>query len=144
MICTTENSNEEPLVKSSEVAQGGGVGVIVVEIDAGGQWLYNFPISTSIIGYDDAQILDAYMGSSRFALHLCVYYYYFCSLRRISVVLTNYLFMFSNPVVSFSYYGEINVKPNPVVAHFSSRGPNMITPDIIKAGLFPFLFLSKQ
>ncbi|KAH7512170.1 hypothetical protein FEM48_Zijuj12G0062100 [Ziziphus jujuba var. spinosa] len=64
VICTTENSNEEPLVKSSEVAQGGGVGVIVVEIDAGGQWLYNFPISTSIIGYDDAQILDAYMGSS--------------------------------------------------------------------------------
>jgi hypothetical protein len=31
---------------------------------------------------------------------------------------------------------ELGVKPAPVVADFSSRGPNTITPQILKVGTF--------
>lgn len=78
MIRTVENGNDEPQGKSIQVAQGGGVGAIVVERDAGANWLYGFHASTSIIGYDDAHILDAYMGSSRFvhciSVFICLFF----------------------------------------------------------------------
>ncbi|KAF8088908.1 hypothetical protein N665_0527s0026 [Sinapis alba] len=45
----------------------------------------------------------------------------------------DYVLRESNPTATITFKGTvINVKPSPVVAGFSSRGPNTITPEILK------------
>lgn len=45
----------------------------------------------------------------------------------------NYLFSDSNPTATIIFQGtKIGIEPSPVVAAFSSRGPNSITPEILK------------
>lgn len=47
-----------------------------------------------------------------------------------------YLFSDSNPTVTILFEGtKVGIEPSPVVAAFSSRGPNSITPDILKPDL---------
>lgn len=48
-------------------------------------------------------------------------------------LIRNYVKNEKNPAVVLSFGGTVvNVKPSPVLAAFSSRGPNMITPQILK------------
>ncbi|CAH8384154.1 unnamed protein product [Eruca vesicaria subsp. sativa] len=48
----------------------------------------------------------------------------------------DYVLKESNPTAMITFEGTvINVKPSPVVAGFSSRGPNTITPEILKPDL---------
>ncbi|CAL9086616.1 unnamed protein product [Musa acuminata var. zebrina] len=48
----------------------------------------------------------------------------------------SYLFSDPNPTATIAFRGtEVGVKPSPVVAAFSSRGPSAITPDILKPDL---------
>lgn len=45
----------------------------------------------------------------------------------------SYLFSDSNPTATILFEGtKVGIEPSPVVAAFSSRGPNSITPDILK------------
>ncbi|KAA8537833.1 hypothetical protein F0562_027587 [Nyssa sinensis] len=47
-----------------------------------------------------------------------------------------YMFSDSNPTATITFAGtQLGVQPSPVVAAFSSRGPNSITPDILKPDL---------
>ncbi|OMP01832.1 hypothetical protein COLO4_11530 [Corchorus olitorius] len=51
-------------------------------------------------------------------------------------VIKSYLFSESNPTVTILFEGtKVGIEPSPVVAAFSSRGPNSITPEILKPDL---------
>ncbi|KAL5706893.1 hypothetical protein ACHQM5_025001 [Ranunculus cassubicifolius] len=51
-------------------------------------------------------------------------------------IIKSYLFSDPNPTASIVFSGtKVGVTPSPVVAAFSSRGPNTITPDILKPDL---------
>ncbi|XP_059633093.1 subtilisin-like protease SBT1.7 [Cornus florida] len=51
-------------------------------------------------------------------------------------LIKNYIFSDSNPTATISFDGtQLGVQPSPVVAAFSSRGPNPITPGILKPDL---------
>ncbi|XP_058108987.1 subtilisin-like protease SBT1.8 [Magnolia sinica] len=57
--------------------------------------------------------------------------------RKISGLIKEYIRSSRNPTAVISFRGTVlNVKPSPVVAAFSSRGPNLITPGILKPDLF--------
>ncbi|KAL3623586.1 hypothetical protein CASFOL_032402 [Castilleja foliolosa] len=52
---------------------------------------------------------------------------------KAGVLIRNYVTNTKNPTVVLSFGGTVlNVKPSPVVAAFSSRGPNLVTPEILK------------
>lgn len=53
--------------------------------------------------------------------------------RKVGDVIREYVKSSNNPTAVLSFGGTVvNVKPSPVVAAFSSRGPNMVTPQILK------------
>ncbi|XP_047946865.1 subtilisin-like protease SBT1.8 [Salvia hispanica] len=53
--------------------------------------------------------------------------------KKMGDVIRQYVKTAKNPTAALSFGGTVlNVKPSPVVAAFSSRGPNMVTPQILK------------
>ncbi|XP_052200000.1 subtilisin-like protease SBT1.8 [Diospyros lotus] len=53
--------------------------------------------------------------------------------RKVGDMIREYVKSESNPTAVLSFGGTVlNVRPSPVVAAFSSRGPNMVTPQILK------------
>jgi hypothetical protein len=53
--------------------------------------------------------------------------------RIVGDEIRNYVSSDSNPTALLSFGGTVlNIRPSPVVAAFSSRGPNMITKEILK------------
>lgn len=54
----------------------------------------------------------------------------------INPTFTDYSLRFRFPVGYITAKDELGVKPAPVMADFSSRGPNTITPQILKVGTF--------
>ncbi|KAG8367142.1 hypothetical protein BUALT_Bualt16G0041900 [Buddleja alternifolia] len=53
--------------------------------------------------------------------------------RRVGDMIREYVKTEKNPTAALSFGGTVvNVKPSPVVAAFSSRGPNVVTPEILK------------
>ncbi|XP_057507198.1 subtilisin-like protease SBT1.8 [Actinidia eriantha] len=53
--------------------------------------------------------------------------------RKVGDVIREYVRSDGNPTAVLSFGGTVlNVRPSPVVAAFSSRGPNMVTPQILK------------
>ncbi|WCJ31354.1 Subtilase family protein [Euphorbia peplus] len=51
-------------------------------------------------------------------------------------LIKSYLFSDPNPTVTILFEGtKVGIQPSPIVAAFSSRGPNSITPDILKPDL---------
>lgn len=56
--------------------------------------------------------------------------------QKSSDAIKNYAFSNPNPTVKISFGGtQLGVQPSPVVAAFSSRGPNSLTPKILKPDL---------
>ncbi|CBI27801.3 unnamed protein product, partial [Vitis vinifera] len=56
--------------------------------------------------------------------------------RKVGDVLRAYVKSVANPTALLSFGGTVlNVRPSPVVAAFSSRGPNLVTPQILKPDL---------
>ncbi|WCJ42809.1 Subtilase family protein [Euphorbia peplus] len=56
--------------------------------------------------------------------------------RKAGDVIREYVSNDANPTAVLSFGGTVlNIKPSPVVAAFSSRGPNMVTPQIMKPDL---------
>uniref|UniRef100_A0A5B6YFZ0 Subtilisin-like protease n=1 Tax=Davidia involucrata TaxID=16924 RepID=A0A5B6YFZ0_DAVIN len=53
--------------------------------------------------------------------------------RKVGDLIRGYVRSDANPTAVLSFGGtELNVRPSPVVAAFSSRGPNLVTPEILK------------
>jgi len=56
--------------------------------------------------------------------------------QKSSIELKKYVFSSSNPTAKLSFGGtQLGVQPSPVVAAFSSRGPNLLTPKVLKPDL---------
>ncbi|OVA03787.1 Peptidase S8/S53 domain [Macleaya cordata] len=56
--------------------------------------------------------------------------------RKVGDRIREYVRSTSNPMAILSFGGTVlNIRPSPVVAAFSSRGPNMVTPQILKPDL---------
>lgn len=91
--------------KGAVVRDAGGVGMILANTEASGEELVA-----------DSHLLPAVAVG-----------------RKMGDLIREYVKTESNPTAVLSFGGTVlNVKPSPVVAAFSSRGPNMVTPQILK------------
>ncbi|KAL8040216.1 hypothetical protein ABFX02_10G083800 [Erythranthe guttata] len=91
--------------KGSVVKEAGGVGMILANTAASGEELVA-----------DSHLLPAVAVG-----------------RKVGDLIRQYVKTGKNPTAGLSFGGTVvNVKPSPVVAAFSSRGPNMVTPQILK------------
>ncbi|KAL2318478.1 hypothetical protein Fmac_032354 [Flemingia macrophylla] len=106
VIC--ERGGSPRVEKGLAVKLAGGAGMILVNNEAFGEELVS-----------DAHLLPA------------------ASLgQKSSEVLKSYVFSSPNPTAKIAFRGtELDVQPSPVVAAFSSRGPNALTPKILKPDL---------
>lgn len=91
--------------KGEVVKEAGGVGMILANTEASGEELVA-----------DSHLLPAVAVG-----------------RKMGDIIREYVKTTRNPMAVLSFGGTVlNVKPSPVVAAFSSRGPNMVTPQILK------------
>ncbi|KAF5751605.1 subtilisin-like protease SBT5.3 [Tripterygium wilfordii] len=102
VVCTSETFFDVRREKSIFVRQGGGVGMILVDPPAIGVG-FQFVLPATVIGEEEAQELQKYMTTEKNPI------------ARISLTVT-----------------VLKTKPAPAMAAFSSMGPNVITPEIIK------------
>lgn len=94
--------------KGVEVKAAGGLGMVLANTAANGEELVADAhlLPTATVGKKAGDALKAYLASS------------------------------SNPTATISFQGtKLGIQPSPVVASFSSRGPNAITPEILKPDL---------
>ncbi|KAI4322405.1 hypothetical protein L6164_022103 [Bauhinia variegata] len=102
VICTTEAVTDNRRQKAIFVKQGGGVGMILIDHNAK-EIGFQFVIPSTIIGQGSAEELQAYMSTEK------------------------------SPIARIYPTKTIqHTKPAPKVAAFSSMGPNVVTPDILK------------
>ncbi|XP_031286037.1 subtilisin-like protease SBT5.3 [Pistacia vera] len=102
VVCTLEEVTDDRREKAIFVRQGGGVGMILIDPFAKDVG-FQFVIPGTLIGQEEAHELQAYMTMEK------------------------------NPVARiYPTQTVLKTKPAPQVAVFSSRGPNIITSDIIK------------
>ncbi|GFZ17790.1 subtilisin-like serine endopeptidase family protein [Actinidia rufa] len=102
VVCEIESIADDRREKAIFIRQGGGVGIILIDLvfkDVG----FQFVIPGTLIGQEEAKELQAYMAMEKNPV------------AKIKQTVTN---LFS--------------KPAPAMAVFSAMGPNIITPDIIK------------
>ncbi|KAG2670781.1 hypothetical protein I3760_14G103900 [Carya illinoinensis] len=105
VVCTIETVNDNRGEKSIFLKEAGAVGMILVDPLVKDVG-FHFAIPGTLIGQDEAEELQAYIITAK------------------------------NPVARISPTTTVlNTKPAPEVAVFSSMGPNMITPDIIKPNI---------
>ncbi|KAK9670300.1 hypothetical protein RND81_13G192500 [Saponaria officinalis] len=91
--------------KGAVVKAAGGLGMILANTDANGEELVA-----------DAHLLPATAVG-----------------QKNGDIIKNYIFTNANPTATIMFEGtKVGVQPSPVVAAFSSRGPNGITPEILK------------
>lgn len=91
--------------KGSVVHAAGGIGMILANTEASGEELVA-----------DSHLLPAVAVG-----------------RKVGDVIRHYVTSDPNPTALLTFGGTVlNVRPSPVVAAFSSRGPNMVTPQILK------------
>ncbi|WRX33543.1 Peptidase S8/S53 domain - like 10 [Theobroma cacao] len=102
VVCTIETVTENRREKSIFIRQGGGVGMILIDPSAK-EVGFQFVLPGTLIGQEEATMLQKYMATEK------------------------------NPVARiYPTITVLNTKPAPAMAAFSSMGPNVITPDIIK------------
>ncbi|KEH29867.1 subtilisin-like serine endopeptidase family protein [Medicago truncatula] len=103
VICTIESFSDNRREKAITVRQGGGVGMILIDHNAK-EIGFQFVIPSTLIGQDSVEKLQAYIKADR------------------------------NPIAKiYPTTTVVGTKPAPEAAAFSSMGPNVVTPDIIKA-----------
>lgn len=91
--------------KGSVVKAAGGIGMVLANTDANGDELVA-----------DAHLLPATAVT-----------------QKSGDAIKSYLFSVSNPTITILFEGtKVGIEPSPVVAAFSSRGPNSITSEILK------------
>ncbi|KAH7405161.1 hypothetical protein KP509_15G059300 [Ceratopteris richardii] len=97
-----QDAEESKLVKSKVVQAAGGVGMVLIDELDLGMGV-SFVIPAAIVGNTDGERIISYMNST----------------RNPTAFITSPLTM-------------LGVRPAPEVSSFSSRGPNTITPDVLK------------
>ncbi|XAR60120.1 Cucumisin [Bertholletia excelsa] len=102
VVCHLETPLESRRQKSIFIRQGGGIGMILID-PQGKNVGFQYVIPTAAIGQEEAEKLQAYLAVEK------------------------------NPLAKIEQtYTVLFTKPAPTMAIFSSRGPNVVTPDIIK------------
>ncbi|GMI97248.1 AUXIN-INDUCED IN ROOT CULTURES 3 [Hibiscus trionum] len=102
VVCTFEAITDDRKEKSIVIRQGGGVGIILIDPLAKDVG-FQFVLPGTLIGQEEAVLLQEYMKTEK------------------------------NPVAKiYPTITALNAKPAPAVTGFSSMGPNVITPEIIK------------
>uniref|UniRef100_A0A7N1A8T2 Uncharacterized protein n=1 Tax=Kalanchoe fedtschenkoi TaxID=63787 RepID=A0A7N1A8T2_KALFE len=102
VVCKTELVSEVRRLKAEAVRASGGVGMILSDPQAK-EIGFQFVIPSTIIGKEETEELERYISTEKF------------------------------PVAKVHPTATIlNVKPAPDLAAFSSMGPNVVTPEIIK------------
>ncbi|RZB74993.1 Subtilisin-like protease SBT5.3 isoform A [Glycine soja] len=110
VICTIEKFSDDRRAKAIAIRQGGGVGMILIDHNAKDIG-FQFVIPSTLIGQDAVEELQAYIKTDK------------------------------NPTARiYPTITVVGTKPAPEMAAFSSIGPNIITPDIIKASLLSRLY----
>ncbi|GJV20735.1 subtilisin-like protease SBT5.3 [Tanacetum coccineum] len=102
VVCMLEKLTDDRKEKAVSIKEGGGAGMIIIDPLAK-YVLFQSVIPSVLIGQAEARELQMYMNSEK------------NSTARIYLTVTN-----------------VGTKPAPSMAIFSSKGPNTITPDIIK------------
>ncbi|KAL9330630.1 hypothetical protein ACSQ67_000240 [Phaseolus vulgaris] len=106
--CDMRERGNPRVEKGLVVKLAGGAGMILANNEAFGEELVTDPhlLPAASLGQKSSQILKSYASSS------------------------------ANPTAKIAFLGtQLEVKPSPVVAAFSSRGPNALTPNILKPDL---------
>ena len=144
MICTIEDFlSDDRREKALIIRQGGGVGMILNDHNAK-DFGFQFAIPTTLIGQDALEELQAYTSTEKWVLKVCYKGEKIFSNKLVTLIIK--ILIMKHCLLMFYYvrnpkariYPTITVvgtKPAPEVAIFSSMGPNIITPDIIKASL---------
>ncbi|KAL2348338.1 hypothetical protein Fmac_002338 [Flemingia macrophylla] len=107
-IVLCERGDGSRVKKGLVVKSAGGVGMVLANTISDGEELQADPhvLPTVAVGYEDGKAIKSYLSCSR------------------------------KPTARLVFCGtEVGIKPSPVVASFSSRGPNPITPEILKPDL---------
>ncbi|OVA03588.1 Peptidase S8/S53 domain [Macleaya cordata] len=102
VVCTLNDSTESRGDKSVAVRQGGGVGMILID-PIGKDVGVQFVIPATLIGQNEAEVLQEYLTTAKIPT------------AKIYPTIT-----------------VLNTSPAPRMAVFSSMGPSVITPEIIK------------
>ncbi|CAM8967625.1 unnamed protein product [Rhodiola kirilowii] len=102
VLCKLEIVSESRKLKAEAVRDSGGVGMILSD-PLGKDIGFQFVIPSTIIGNDETEELDRYISTEK--IPVAKFY----------------------PTITVS-----NIKPAPDMAVFSSMGPNVVTPEIIK------------
>ncbi|KAM1306065.1 hypothetical protein PS2_008542 [Malus domestica] len=104
VVCIMDKIDDDVMEKAKVVKEGGAVGMIIIDqFDNFNEHLPSFDLPTSVISSMEGRKLSDYMATIR---------------RRIASILET--------------REVIGVELAPTIALFSSRGPNSVTPDIIK------------
>ncbi|XLR66240.1 hypothetical protein HN51_008767 [Arachis hypogaea] len=112
VICTIEKVTENRRLKAMVIKEGGGVGMILIDHNTRDVG-FEFVIPATLIGQDALEDLQSYINTER------------------------------NPIARIHPTRTVlDTKPVPEVAAFSSMGPNVVTPDIIKTNLLKCVFQS--
>lgn len=104
-IVMCDRGNNPRISKGAEVKHAGGVGMILANNDSDGEGLVAnaHMLPTSAVGAKDGEVIRQYIATTK------------------------------GPAATISGLGTVlGIKPAPVVASFSSRGPNPETPEILK------------
>ncbi|CDP06940.1 unnamed protein product [Coffea canephora] len=102
VVCQLENEHVDRIQMRVYIRSIGGVAMILADPVAQ-DILFNFGIQATVIGQEEATELQTYMSTKK------------------------------NPVARLSQTStQMSIEPAPAMAAFSSKGPNTVTPDIIK------------
>ncbi|KAA8515580.1 hypothetical protein F0562_018809 [Nyssa sinensis] len=123
---------DDALMFTSEMAnEAGAVGTIICNDKDNGNQIFAEPhvIATSQINYTSGLALFAYINSSKYiSLSTSIIFP-----QEVHHFFAYYHDFYSNPQGTIKApKTEFSVKPSPLMASFSSKGPNPITPEILK------------
>ncbi|RZC82188.1 hypothetical protein C5167_044982 [Papaver somniferum] len=104
VVCTAGDFTDARIRKSIVIRQGGGAGMILIDPIFANDVGFQFFTPTILIGETEAEVLFEYLNTTN-----------------------------RNPTAKFyPTMTVLNTRPAPVMASFSSMGPNILTPEIIK------------
>lgn len=149
LVCRhAEYSSESKLEKSRIVKQAGAVGMILID-EANQGVATPFVIPSAIVGTKTGERILSYINNTRFVVFLylieieqTIFYVlllFFYSLTQHRIMVN------SIPMSRISRAKTVlGVQPAPRVAAFSSKGPNALTPEILKVILILFGYIFSQ
>jgi len=148
LVCRhAEYSSESKLEKSRIVKEAGAVGMILID-EANQGVATPFVIPSAIVGTKTGELILSYINNTRFVVlylieiehtifHILLLFFFSLTQHRIMVN--------SMPVSRISKAKTVlGVQPAPRVAAFSSKGPNALTPEILKVILVLFGYIFSQ